>query len=636
MWIFNTLRVGDKLRNPIQGEFFATSAIEGPAQALIRESIQNSLDAKFGLPVRVVVTVVTKRLPSPDAVAKLFSGAWEHLGAPGNGLQTPKPDPTTPCSYLVVEDFNTTGLIGDPAQTDPEPNEKNNFFNFFRAEGLSGKTGAELGRWGVGKFVFPRSSRASTHIGITVREGIDCRRLMLGATTLKGHRVAGRGGLFTPDGLYGVQRDDGFVLPFEDGVEIDNVCAMFGVQRQSEPGTSVVVPFIDPDEFTFDGLLRAAVRSYFAPVLAGQLEITVRHDDREATLTRLTLESVLASNGSLAGELQPLVRLAKVSSAILDQDRITLNIPDPARAARWNSSLVSAEALERLRLGLDAGETVAIRVPITVRNKASGDLTSYFDIYLQPDRTCNERPVFVRDGVIVSDVRGRRASGIRSLVMVQDAPLAGMLGNSENPAHTQWQKDGSKFKGLYTYGPAVIAFVTDSVGELLAIVNQASQKPDASLTVDFFSIDAVDDAENIEDSVAHQQQPKPGEDGGESDVTITPRPTRLAVQRSGGGLAVVPGTSLPPVPFLFELWCAYEIRSGNPLKKWHPADFTLGKTGLPIKLFGPVSVITAQNNRAMLRVDGPDFRVSVDGFDTNRDIYVRAAVKEVGHADTQN
>lgn len=114
MWVFNTLRPGDKLRNPIQGEFFATSTIEGPAQALVRECIQNSLDAKVKHPIRVRIAVHTSNPPNATALGKLFDGAWEHLAADRNGLSAPKPQPGSPCPWLVVEDFNTSGLTGDP------------------------------------------------------------------------------------------------------------------------------------------------------------------------------------------------------------------------------------------------------------------------------------------------------------------------------------------------------------------------------------------------------------------------------------------------------------------------------------------------------------------------------------------
>ena len=214
MWHFQPKGRGYKIRNPIQGEFFATEAIEGPAQALVRESIQNSLDARLSdEPVTIRITLAANGdALSPVQVTDYFRDAWPHYQAAGNGLIN-APSPRERCPFLVIEDFGTRGLTGDPAQADPDPDPaiKNPFCLFFRAEGLSAKSGTELGRWGVGKFVFPRSSRASTHFGLTVRHD-DGRRLLLGASTLKAHRIAGDDQMYSPDGLYGRPPHEGFEI----------------------------------------------------------------------------------------------------------------------------------------------------------------------------------------------------------------------------------------------------------------------------------------------------------------------------------------------------------------------------------------------------------------------------------------
>ncbi len=41
-WQFRTRRPGEPTRDPIVGEFFATEAIHNPAEALIREGIQDA------------------------------------------------------------------------------------------------------------------------------------------------------------------------------------------------------------------------------------------------------------------------------------------------------------------------------------------------------------------------------------------------------------------------------------------------------------------------------------------------------------------------------------------------------------------------------------------------------------------
>ena len=187
-WIFRQLRRGDKDRQPTQGEFFATDAIRSVAEALVRESIQNSLDASLrvsGEAVRVrfhLGTIPTK------TIQNYFKEGWSHFTAAGNGLDDVPSLEDFWCSFLTVEDFATTGLIGDVNQWRHEQGVKNPFYYFFRTEGRSGKGEEDRGRWGIGKYVFPRSSQINAFFALTVRSD-DNRRLLMGQAVLKSHIV---------------------------------------------------------------------------------------------------------------------------------------------------------------------------------------------------------------------------------------------------------------------------------------------------------------------------------------------------------------------------------------------------------------------------------------------------------------
>jgi hypothetical protein len=212
-WYFNKLRPGDKTREPIQGEFFATDAIRNSVEALIREGNQNTLDAARSrgtepVSVRLYLATGQHGLPATQA-AKYFDGAHAHFTAPGNGLRD-VPGSNDPCPFLVFEDFGTTGLQGETTQWHDIAGAKNSFFYFFRAEGRSGKGQQDRGRLGVGKYVFPRMSRISSFFGLTKRAD-DNRTLLMGQAVLKSHEVAG--GYYSPDGLFGEEAANGLILP---------------------------------------------------------------------------------------------------------------------------------------------------------------------------------------------------------------------------------------------------------------------------------------------------------------------------------------------------------------------------------------------------------------------------------------
>jgi len=454
-WEFKTWDRGDKVRDPIEGEFFSTDAIRNPAEAFVRETVQNSLDAGMSQPVRVRFYISgPEAAVSPARMARYLNGAWSHFTADGNGLRE-CPMPTEPCPFLVCEDFGTRGLQGDPAQWQEIVGQKNDFFYFFRTEGRSVKGEQERGRWGIGKYVFPRSSRINSFFALTVRN--DKRRLLMGQAVLKSHWLGKD--FCKPDGWFG-QDSAGLVLPFEDDGLINELCSDFKLTRGNQTGLSVVVPWYD-EEIKVSHIIGAAARDYFHAILSGDLVIDIETPADKVTLAAGTLEPALRSKEpELADELGPVFELSKWAIDLDMNEFNHIEVPLPEHSYKWTDGLISAELASSLRQSVQTGERIAFRIHLTVCPKDKKPVLSFFDVFLvRDDVDENGRPIFIREGIIISDVKSR-ARGIRSLVVVHDRPLATLLGDSENPAHTQWQKDGSNFKGKYKYGPSYIEFVT--------------------------------------------------------------------------------------------------------------------------------------------------------------------------------
>ncbi len=566
---------------------------------------------------------------APETVQPFFDAAFPHYEASGNGLRD-APSAEESCEYLVVEDFGTTGLIGDPEEADPPASggKKNAFYLFFRAEGLSGKSGISLGRWGVGKFVFPRSSRASTHFGLTVRHD-DGRRLLCGAITLKAHRINGMEDVYTPDGMFGLIGDDGLVLPVEAASMLDSFSSIFSISRKNEPGLSVVIPWVDRD-ITFESLLAAVVNDYFYPILHDQLVVELVSGDERVSIDRTTLDSVLGQWKMELGE-KPIgvVELARFAANYPVEKRLELKEHPINQSPKWVDDLLSSQQIDQIRSLLAAGNTVALRVPVHVRPKGSAPSRSHFDVFLKADKAADGRPLFVREGITISDLKTKRAREIRSLVVVEEEKLAALLGDSENPAHTQWQKDSSNFKGKYTFGPGVIDFVTQSVGEIIAIVHRKSTEQDTSLTLDVFSLARPEEPSPEPPASAPQVKTS----GKPPIPSLPPSPT-FVIQRVPGGFDVRP-LHHRVYPLTAQIQCAYNTSSGNPLKKWHRADFQLTDQAISVKTNDCGRVSAIKGNEITVEIGGADFSLKVSGFDTNRDVFVRVVVMEARDDDSE-
>ena len=636
-WQFNTMRPTDKAREPIQGEFFATEATSNPGEALVREGIQNSLDARHNgetVTVRIRVSGDTASV-ARETVAPFLNGLDEHLRAPGNGLRE-IPGGDEKCPVLVFEDFGTTGLTGDTAEWKPQPGSKNHFYHFFRAEGRSDKGEKDIGRWGVGKQVFPRASNVNTVFGLTVRSS-DKRKLLMGMAVLKSHDLNGT--RYSPDGWLGSSFENGShgpILPIEDLDFITKFCNVFDIRRGDSPGLSIVVPWCELD-LTDENLVRAVVRGYFWPILRGQLVVDIESQQIVTRLDANSLEIEIRKIGNdLESEMSPLIELAKWASAFDANGFVQLNRSESSRAWQWSKTLLPAETVDNLRQRYERGEKIALRVPVTVREKNKSSRETYFDVFMLRDGSEQSgRPVFIREGIIVSDVRAPRTRGVRAIVNAEDGPIAAFLGDSENPAHTQWQHDGANFRGKYTSGKSDLEFVKRAVHEIVDILCEQDKKMDRTLLKDLFSVAAPQqEVECItREKKKHEEQGNAAEEPTPFEVPRRPRPfiiehvERGFVVRNGdmnGGL----------VSSRLLIRAAYNVRRGNAFNKYHRADFDMAKH-MNVQVNGAI-ILQQEENKLRVKIENKDFRIEVVGFDPNRDVRLEVRRQEDDNADSNS
>ena len=616
-----------KVREPTLGEHFASTSLRNRAQGLIREAIQNSLDARVPgstLQIRIFSSGSQGALPAGRA-ARYFSDAWPHFEAKRSGVRN-RPDRSDPCPYITYEDFGTTGLEGDPAQYFYIDGVSNDWFSFFRREGDTAKHETSRGRWGVGKVVFPISSRVRSFFALTVRRS-DHRRLLAGQAMLNSRDVSRTP--YSTDGWFAQRNSDGLEMPFEDQALLDRFSADFSVSRRLEPGLSIVVPYIDvtgssEEGLSSDQILEAVVSDFFYPILNGDLQVHIGDPRKRVTLDQQSLPEVAASFGDRMTGLLPLVRLAQWVLTSREEP-VRLKAPPANGAAKWSEDLLEPDSGRMARERLERGEAVRLRVPVTVRPKAADPKASFFDVVLRRSGDAESgRPVFIREGLIIPDVRTRISRGIRSLVIVEDAGIASFLGDAENPAHTEWQQSSSNFYGKYVYGPGLLRFVTDSVASLVRILT-AEDVEDLNVLTDIFSIELEKDDPNKPLTTDDASADEPGLKPPILPPQPPPTPRPLVVRGLKGGFAVAPGQAPPRPGRRVQIRAAYDVRRGNPLKNYHPADFQWADLRLDVQ---GAEIEFAEDNRLVARLTRPDFCVTVTRFDEARDVYVRADVIE--------
>ena len=597
-WNFRPLPPDITIREPIAGAFFASDAVSDPGSALIRESIQNSLDAAIAgesLLVRISLFDRGNALVRND-VLPYITDAQSHYSAPDNGLRSEDlPSDGEECSAIVFEEFGTSGLKGDPgASRPPRDDKKNNFFHFFRAEGRSDKDSSNRGSWGVGKDAFYRASRINTIFALTVRAD-DFRALLMGKTILKSHYV---GDEYCQDGFFGVlpEENQRLVLPIEDSGKILEFTKIFQLERKDDTGLSVVIPWPDT-EINESAVIQAVFRNYFYSIISGSLKVKV---ETSGVQTLLDQETILSESRKYTDEqgLLPIIELAEWVLKETPECHV-INEPDTRRAPEWGKELFPEGLVNSLREKFENGEKIAIKVPLTFRKRDGSRLASHFHVYLAKDNTnTRRRPTFIRDGILISDARPPALQGLRALVIAEDKPLSEFLRLAENPSHTVWQ--AQQLKPHYLAWAATLRFVRNSVGEIYNLMMKEDSGEDRFILSDFFP---------------HPRQRR---------ESPPPRPRYCRITRADQGFAVIPGKNRMPENGLLRIEVAYDTRHGSAKGRHSIEDFQLGQHPIKIRTDGAEEAEVTSNS-LLVRVLEPDkFRIVVTGFDQNRQLYIYA------------
>jgi hypothetical protein len=254
------------------------------------------------------------------------------------------------------------------------------------------------------------------------------------------------------------------------------------------------------------------------------------------------------------------------------------------------------------------------------------------DVFLVRDDTEHiGHPTFIREGLIVPNVDAPRTRAVRALVTIDNLPLAEFLRDAENPSHTEWQHEGSNFRGKYKTGPSDLAFVKRIVYEIVQVLSASENIEDRTALIDFFSLPPPPEEEPVETP----QGRKPVT----VEPPVPPRPPRIPpwfrIEKNRGGFAILPATQGWTPPRILDIHVAYDVRRGNPIKRYRTADFRVNAA--PIKLDPPpmgMDILECTENRILVRIVQHSFGLHVTGFDERRDLYVKAVPVEDAHGDS--
>lgn len=643
-WRFKPNSRDDMDVDPIQGEFFTTRDTDNVA-AIVREGVQNALDERNresqsdAVKVRVFLSGKKYSL-SPHDYMPLLKTLLPHLKSKTSGIPS-LPDFNSPLLFMAFEDFNTKGLEGDPEEfyiEDSNDQKHHNFYYFWRNVGRSGKSDDKLGRWGLGKTVFPASSRINTFWGLTVRKS-DQRKMLMGQSILRIHNrtdhMAQESG-FKPYGMFGNYKSgDYFAEPIEKEEDILQFEELFRLSRGNNTGLSLIIPFIN-EEINIDRLAYAAIEQYFYPILDGKLDVEIAEEDKCIILNQATIiDSVSSLNyESLLGiddrryrskdELLHLFDFAKWTLELQKEDFVILNTPNVGAKPRWTKAVFPDDnGMKALRDRFEKNGRIAFKVPLKCHPVNGLAKICWYDAFLEKDSSLTKpENIFVRDGITISGISSLEKGLIRGIVIIHDVDLARMFGDSENPAHTEWQPESRNFKGKYVDGKEALSFMKSTLKRIYDQLQRPIEGLQKDLLVDFFSIPI----ETMEDAREHDL---PGVDNGEDDTILpeVPRmkgnPRPIKVEKIYSGIKISNNPFSIKTPENVQIKLGYDVRRGNPFSNYQELDFDVSKLPIHVQSSGVYFTKKEKNIIEFEIEDKLNFEIILTGFDINRDLLLK-------------
>ena len=619
MWQFTKHQPSQPIRDPIEDVFFPDESDNRTARHLVREAIQNSLDAKMdGEKAKVRFTF--GELDDLRAF-RLYAGLKKHLDADGNGLVGP-PGPEVGLKFLVIDDFGTEGLTGDTEQlVDVKSDEENRFFYFWRNVGRTGKGEGTLGTWGLGKTVLPAASRINTFFGLTHRAGEENMHLM-GMSVLKSHRIEEF--QYDPYGYY-ARWENSTPYSITDQEAIAGFMRNFHVNRQmGESGLTVVIPHV-VEEFTVDMLRHEVLEHYFWPILKGDLVVEIQEDyrtDPETTMDRDYIIDRARSryDNRLERELADTIELAIWASERPNMDGMVWQ-PRTGAAANWDNATWTGTSIDTLRAKINDQQPFAIAVNVGFSKTDEVSIERGCRIFGRPVHyRTSRKSYFCRDGVNVASACSTNPAGFVFLVVIDRGDLANMLSAAENPSHTEFQRTDA-LREKYTHGTfQTIRFLQNASSAVARILERDLEEEDPGLFADVFW--------KVSKNQQLTKQRRKRRRGENVDPPPPPPPPPLprpyALSQTAAGFTVLDNDDSESELEYLDVRAAYASSSGDGMKIHTRWDFDFGDpsaTSIEI-VANNCRWEPTESNRIRLTDLTEGYSLSVKGFDNKRDLTV--------------
>ncbi|MBS7669580.1 hypothetical protein [Croceicoccus gelatinilyticus] len=630
MWHFREAAYEDTIAESKLNEFFSGE----PSEAIVRESFQNSLDAidNHSAPVRIVLTL-------GSAAAAGFPEAYETLGEHWQAARHESGAPTS-TRYLLIEDFNTKGLLG-PIDKEEKPHDS--LYSFWWEEGRSKKRTGSGGSHGVGKSTLSGASNSNAFLALTRRSDGD--ELLIGYSILPPHELGPKEYLgYARFGKRVDRPSDGakVIYPYtraEDGEVIGRFRKHAAPKRTDENGLSVFIPDVR-DEINEDSLLQAVVENFFFPIIKQSLvvEICNAATGQSVVIEKSNILS-LVEGGEYSEEFRSTIEVSLEATRLASKNEFFFLRSDFGLSSE---NTLSAEAfsdanVKKMQEAFENGDVVSARIEIPLTLSDGKTVSGYADLFARGGEKGGSKTYKAfRGNILIEKEKCRAAQPFSVLILDifnddEGNELSEYMKYAEDPGHTEWKNSAQRrSQGRYPGSETWQRHLVQKLGSAFIAILTGT---DDQEQIDGFA----DDIFFVEKEVGPDEPGVPGGNHGQRPGTTAPVPPDIPapspqlfrIQRLANGRAAIAGTEHlkeaieKSGPVRGRVWAA-NIIFGKSKSNWrkhhHASDFDFAEDGV-VESKGASITVRSPNSLDFI-AESEEFEIGFNGFDPNRDVHI--------------
>jgi hypothetical protein len=515
---------------------------------IIYECIQNSIDAKKNTDDKVSLKIHFKKVYKKDL--PFLDENFKNHCQKSIKISDSRVLDDQQIDVMIMEDFSTTGITGDPEIQDDQTDtgKVNNYFYMNYSFGGNQKLDSfdQGGSEGEGRQTFCLNSDISTFFYYSVDASNNNKEAFFGISYLGKRKVNQQ--MYNPFAYFGNPKpnkkfkDITDVYPVTDSNTITDLVKKFKLKREkNQSGLSIIVPFYNIKFKKEKKLLISKILDvYRIPILRKKLELHIEEDiiDHSNLLATLvnglnpdTEKDFKEKHKELCEEY---FNFLNASNEVTTSNSYEINI----YAGQKEIIKEDISNYDNLLKAFNNREICKVRINFSVRlidheaNRASQNTIekrTFVDFYINNypgwadlSEKLND---FIRGPMSIYKLR-KKNTQMFWLMDIQDEHASLLVKNAEQANHSDITANNKKLKRNYKNGYALIAFLKSFPSKFYNLIKNEENVIDNESTQDLFKIDSsgagIRETDELSDQNDEESEGPVESSSSVSDIVIPP------------------------------------------------------------------------------------------------------------------